>query len=163
MFTDSDLQRWLAEHAASAVSQLLGCKLVTVSRAAATCQAAFTATPALCNHRGLIHGGVVAAILDTVMSYAVLAGSELACAPATLEMKTVFLHPVNQGRLIADGHVVHMGRSIAFLEGTLQDEAGQVLATATATAKLIVTNRAPPDRRPGDVPSDAELRRGGVA
>jgi len=137
MLTDQDMQRWLAEHADSAVSQLLGCKLVTVSRTAAACRAAFTATPSLCNHRGLIHGGMVSAILDTVMSYAVIAGSELAYAPATLEMNTVFLRPVNQGQLMADGHVVHMGRSIAFLEGVLQDVSGEVLATATATAKLI--------------------------
>ena len=48
-----------------------------------------------------------------------------------------FLRPVGPGRLVADGRVVHMGKSVVFLEGSLDDEDGNVVATATATARVV--------------------------
>jgi acyl-coenzyme A thioesterase PaaI-like protein len=39
--------------------------------------------------------------------------------------------------LIADGRVVHLGKSVAFLEGSLADDDGNVVATATATARVV--------------------------
>jgi hypothetical protein len=37
--------------------------------------------------------------------------------------------------------VVHRGGTIAFLTGELADESGQVLATASATARIVRTDR----------------------
>jgi molybdopterin converting factor subunit 1 len=39
--------------------------------------------------------------------------------------------------LVADGRVVHLGKSVAFLEGSLADGDGNVVATATATARVV--------------------------
>jgi uncharacterized protein (TIGR00369 family) len=55
----------------------------------------------------------------------------------TLELKVSFLRPALPGRITGTGRVVHRGGSIAFLEGELRDEAGELLATATATARII--------------------------
>jgi acyl-coenzyme A thioesterase PaaI-like protein len=41
------------------------------------------------------------------------------------------------GELIGDGRVVHRGGSIAFLEGTLSNDAGEMVATATSTARIV--------------------------
>jgi len=55
----------------------------------------------------------------------------------TLELKVNFLRPASPGRITGTGRVVHRGGSIAFLAGELRDEEGEVLATATATARII--------------------------
>ncbi len=55
----------------------------------------------------------------------------------TLELKVSFLRPAAPGRLVCTGRVVHRGGSIAFLAGELRNESGDLLATATATARII--------------------------
>jgi acyl-coenzyme A thioesterase PaaI-like protein len=48
-----------------------------------------------------------------------------------------FLRPAAPGRITGTGRVVHRGGSIAFLAGELRNEAAELLATATATARII--------------------------
>jgi uncharacterized protein (TIGR00369 family) len=57
-------------------------------------------------------------------------------APA-LELKVSFLRAAAPGRLVGTGRVVHRGGTIAFLGGELRDKAGDLVATATATARII--------------------------
>jgi uncharacterized protein (TIGR00369 family) len=56
---------------------------------------------------------------------------------STIELKTNFLRPVGPGRIIAHGRVVHRNGDLAFLEASLADADDQVIATATATARVI--------------------------
>jgi uncharacterized protein (TIGR00369 family) len=55
----------------------------------------------------------------------------------TLELKASFLRPAQPGRLRGSGRVTHRDGDLAFLEGTLRDERDNVVATATATARVI--------------------------
>ena len=55
----------------------------------------------------------------------------------TLELKVNFIRPAYAGPLFAEGRVVRRTRRVVFLEGTLTDEAANVVATATATALVI--------------------------
>jgi uncharacterized protein (TIGR00369 family) len=55
----------------------------------------------------------------------------------TLELKISFIRPAKPGTLFGTGWVVHRGGSVAFLQGELQNSEGDLLATATATARLI--------------------------
>jgi acyl-coenzyme A thioesterase PaaI-like protein len=59
-------------------------------------------------------------------------------------MKVSFLRSARPGPIIAEGRVVHRTRSLAFLEGTLSTEDGDLIATGTATARIVATIR-PPD------------------
>ena len=54
----------------------------------------------------------------------------------TADLHVQFLRPAHPGRLIGRGRVVRRGRDIAFLAGELLDEAGQIVAAATATAQI---------------------------
>ena len=45
----------------------------------------------------------------------------------------------NSGLLLAEGHVLSIGRPVAFAEGALRDAEGQLYATATST--LLVFER----------------------
>jgi len=96
----------------------------------------YTAKPEFGNPRGAIQGGFLAAMLDDAMGpalFTTLAADQFA---PTIEMKVNFLRPARPGPLIAEGRVVHRTRSLAFLEGTLATEEGELIATATATARI---------------------------
>jgi uncharacterized protein (TIGR00369 family) len=49
-------------------------------------------------------------------------------------MKTSFFRPAMPGRLRGVGRVVRWGRTLAFTEGELYDEADRLVAKATGTA-----------------------------
>jgi uncharacterized protein (TIGR00369 family) len=89
------------------------------------------------NLMGNVQGGFVTAMLDAAASTALLTQLPADHFAPTLEIKTSFLRPAPPGRLLAHGRVVHRGRSIAFLEATLCDPDGAVLATASATVKIV--------------------------
>ena len=56
----------------------------------------------------------------------------------TLELKVSFLRPAKLGPLVGRGRVAHKTRSVAFLEGELLNLAGEVVATASATARIVM-------------------------
>ena len=97
----------------------------------------FTASEQFLNPAGVVQGGFITAMLDDTMGPAAVAQLGPGYFAPTLELKVSFLRPVGPGRLVGDGRVVHMGRSVAFLEGSLCDEEGNLVATATATARVV--------------------------
>ncbi len=96
----------------------------------------YTARPEFGNPQGAIQGGFLAAMLDDAMGPALftLLGADQ-FAP-TIEIKVNFLRPARPGPIIAEGRVVHRTRSLAFLEGRLATEDGELIATGTATARI---------------------------
>jgi uncharacterized protein (TIGR00369 family) len=99
----------------------------------------YIARPEFANPQGAIQGGFLAAMLDDAMGpalFTTLAAEDFA---PTIEMKVNFVRPARPGPLIAEGRVVHQTRSLAFLEGTLATEDGDLVATATATARIIAS------------------------
>ena len=98
---------------------------------------AFEATEEFYNHFGVIQGGFLAAMLDDTLGPAVVTLLEPRDAVSTIEIKVNYLRPARAGRLIGEGRVVHKGRSIAFVEGTLSTEEGTLVATATGTWRIM--------------------------
>ena len=88
------------------------------------------------NHRfvGMTRRGVLGGLLAGPALIATLPPDQFA---PTLELKVNFLRSAKPGRLVGTGRVVHRGGTIAFLAGELSDTAGEVLATATATARIV--------------------------
>lgn len=118
-------------------AQLIGFELTRIDPEAGETEATFAARPEFVNSMGRIQGGYVAAMLDAAV------GSALGCtlppgtiAP-TLELKVSYIRSAVPGRLLGRGRVVHRGGGVAFLEGELRDEDGELIATATSTARLI--------------------------
>ena len=97
----------------------------------------FQATEQFLNPAGVVQGGFITAMLDETMGPAALSLLGPGHMIPTLELKVSFLRPVSPGRLVGDGRVVHMGKSVGFLEGSLADDEGNVVATATATARVV--------------------------
>jgi uncharacterized protein (TIGR00369 family) len=97
----------------------------------------FSASDAFLNPMGHVQGGFLAAMLDDTLGPALVATLPDGQFAPTLELKVSFLRPARPGRITGTGRVVHRGGSIAFLAGELHDDAGELLATATATARII--------------------------
>jgi uncharacterized protein (TIGR00369 family) len=56
---------------------------------------------------------------------------------ATLELKVSFFRPATPGTVRAEGWIERAGRETVFLEARLLDDAGQVLAKASSTVRLV--------------------------
>jgi len=100
-------------------------------------RARFAARDSFCNPMGTVQGGFLAAMLDDSMGPALFTLLDEGAAAPTLELKVSFLRPARPGALIGEGRVVHRSRGVAFLEGTLATEDGELVATATATARIV--------------------------
>ena len=108
----------------------------------------YTARPEFGNPQGAIQGGFLAAMLDDAMGPALMTLLEADQFAPTIEIKVNFMRPARPGAIIAEGRVVHRTRSLAFLEGNLQTEDGDLIATGTATARI---SGGPDERKNGHV------------
>jgi uncharacterized protein (TIGR00369 family) len=97
---------------------------------------AFVAKEAFLNPAGYVQGGLLAAMLDEAMGPVVAATTREAVLAQTLEMKTSYLRGARPGTILGEGRVLHRGREVVFLEGRLLDPDGNIIAAATATARL---------------------------
>jgi uncharacterized protein (TIGR00369 family) len=101
----------------------------------------FRATMDMCHSGGIVQGGFVTGWLDSAMAHAVIAASNHEVSPLSLEIKVAFYASARPGLCIAEAWIDRRGKSTAFLEGVLKDEAGTILAKATSTAKLVPIKR----------------------
>ena len=96
----------------------------------------FTAKPEFLNLIGTVQGGMLTSMLDNVISYSILGALEPGHAAPSIEIKTNYLAPAGVGRIVGEGSVVRLGRTLAFAEGRLMDDKGTLLATASGTAMI---------------------------
>ncbi|MBM3556517.1 MAG: PaaI family thioesterase, partial [Alphaproteobacteria bacterium] len=115
--------------------KLLGFQVLEIDREAGTAMARFQARKTFGNQLGTLQGGIIAAMLDEVLSLAAVAKRDFAITVPTLEMKVSFLSAAEVGTtLIGRGRAQRVGKAVAFTEGQIETEDGRVIATATATA-----------------------------
>ena len=101
---------------------------------------AVTLRDELSNSWSVVHGGVTMTLLDVVMAHAARSPNQPGHAESpgvvTIEMKTSFLR-AGLGRLTAHGTLLHRTASMAFTEGEVRDEKGELVAHATGTFKYM--------------------------
>jgi uncharacterized protein (TIGR00369 family) len=118
-------------------AQLLGWELEHVDTTSRTITVRFEARAEFTNLLGNVQGGFLAAMLDDTMAPALLATLPPGRYFPTLEMKVSFLRPARPGPLWGHGRVVYAGRTNAFVEGELVDEAQRLIARGSATLYLV--------------------------
>jgi len=123
-------------------AELLGWRVLDARPSEGWIRIGFEGRAAFRNPAGVIQGGLLAAMLDDTMGPAVFAMTEGALYTATIDMTVSFLAPARVGPLIGEGQVLQLGKSVAFIEARLIDEAGTVVARATSSARLIPAARA---------------------
>jgi len=91
------------------------------------------------NPIGSVHGGVAATLLDSAMGAAVHSTLPEGTAYATLEVKFNMVRPISAetGRVLAEGKVIHRGKSVATVEASLRAAEGdKLLAHGTSTCLI---------------------------
>jgi uncharacterized protein (TIGR00369 family) len=119
----------------------LGLELIAADVESGTIEVAFAATEAFTTPMGDVLGGFLAAMLYDTVGPALLATLEPGQFISTLDLKASFLQRAFPGRLVGRGRVVHCQGDIAFLEASLTNSDGAVVATAAATARVIAIDR----------------------
>lgn len=90
------------------------------------------------NPIGVVHGGLVCTLLDTVAACAVHSTLPINVGFTSVEIKVSYLRPVRGGvELTAHGWVTKPGRRVAFAEADVRDPSGVVLATASSTCLVM--------------------------
>ncbi|MGK5531517.1 PaaI family thioesterase [Streptomyces sp. URMC 129] len=90
------------------------------------------------NPIGLIHGGLVCTLLDTVAGCAVQSTLPAGTGFTSIEIKVNYLRPVHAGmRLRAHGRLTKPGRRVAFAEGDIRDADDKILATASSACLIL--------------------------
>jgi len=92
--------------------------------------------PQMCHSGGVAQGGFVCGWIDAAMAHASLSLMP-DTTPMSLELKVSYFAPARPGRVIAEGWIERRGRATCFAEGRLLDSAGNVLAKASSTIRLI--------------------------
>ncbi|MEP6779655.1 MAG: PaaI family thioesterase [Gemmatimonadaceae bacterium] len=87
------------------------------------------------NLLGSIHGGAIATLLDTVMGCSVQSVLPLGRTYTTLNIGVNYLRAITMatGEVIAEGTVIHAGRSTALAQGRILDSAGKIIASGETT------------------------------
>lgn len=98
------------------------------------------------NPMGCVHGGILATLLDSVMSAAVHTALPAGKCYATRELAVTFLRPVfdKTGEILAEGQVVSLSGDEASAEGRIVAGDQRVYATGRAVCTVFDTSLAPP-------------------
>ncbi len=105
----------------------------------------FSCTPdeSAYNPIGMVHGGLVCTLLDTVIGCSVHTTLPARVAYTSIELKVNYLRPVHadSGTLQARGWVSKPGRRVAYAEGEVRSADGKVLATASGSCLIMAEER----------------------
>jgi uncharacterized protein (TIGR00369 family) len=91
------------------------------------------------NHKnlyGILHGGVIATILDSTCSIAVASLLEPGEFSYTLDQRINYIGNTRSGVLTGRGKALHKGRKTAVSQGEIRDEEGNLIAAGMSTLFL---------------------------
>ena len=90
--------------------------------------------PGVCQPMGIVHGGVYAAIAETLASMGTADGViELGNVPLGMSNNTSFLRPVGDGYLHARAEAFHRGRTTWVWDVEMRNDDGKLCATSRVT------------------------------
>jgi len=94
--------------------------------------------PELAGPVGLMHGGVIASLIDTGIAYALLLQEDVQDALhagrslVTVDLRVKYLRPVSAGSITCESRVVRMGRQIIHADAIVTNDAGKEVARGDA-------------------------------
>ena len=139
---DGYAERVRSSFARQGALALIGASLVDVQPG--YCAIALTPKRELSQQHGHVHAGVIAMIVDTAGGYAGYSLFPEDSSVLTVEFKLNLLAPAAGDRLIAEGHVVKPGRTLAITRGEVHAEKnGRRTLVAIMQQTLIVLQGKP--------------------
>jgi 1,4-dihydroxy-2-naphthoyl-CoA hydrolase len=93
--------------------------------------------PELCTTLGVLHGGAMMAMADTVGAVCAFLNLPEGATTSTIESKTNFFRGVREGRVHATTRPLHVGRTTIVVQTDLVDDRGKRVAQVTQTQAVI--------------------------
>jgi acyl-coenzyme A thioesterase 13 len=91
-------------------------------------------TPALLNPVGVLHGGVLATLIDDAATYAIMSAHDSAKPGVTTDLSVSYLAATKEGTVVAEARTLKRGRTMAFASVTVRRAAdGVTVATGHVT------------------------------
>jgi uncharacterized protein (TIGR00369 family) len=91
----------------------------------------------LCTLGGILHGGALMTLADTVGAACAFLNLPAGANTATIESKTNLLRAVRSGRVEAIATPVHVGRTMIVVQTDLRDDQGRRVALTTQTQAVL--------------------------
>ena len=89
------------------------------------------------NVLGIVHGGVMASLLDSACSMSVIPFLNNGETIVTLGLQIQYFSLIKSEEITAHGTVVHYGRRMAYAEATILDKQEQIIAKGSASFMII--------------------------
>jgi uncharacterized protein (TIGR00369 family) len=92
----------------------------------------------VCTMGDVVHGGAISTLADTAAMAAAWADDEVpdAIAGATVSLTVDFVSAARATDIVAEAEVVRRGRKLSFVDITVRDAGGDVVAKALATYRF---------------------------
>jgi 1,4-dihydroxy-2-naphthoyl-CoA hydrolase len=94
-------------------------------------------SPERCTISGILHGGALMAMADTVGALCAFLNLPAGTTTATIESKTNFLRAVREGHVDATSRPLHVGRTLIVVQTELHDDRGRRVAHVVQTQQVI--------------------------
>ena len=111
-------------------------KVLYINTQKGIASARYNATQNMCHSGGIVQGGFITGWIDAIMALACMAKCGSDVLVLTLEIKVSLLSSATVGNNISTATVIKNTKSIAFIEGKLENADGKLIATGTCTAML---------------------------
>jgi uncharacterized protein (TIGR00369 family) len=82
---------------------------------------------------GIVHGGVLATLIDTATFWAVFMRVPEDAGLVNIDLKLNYLKPVTNQALTARGDAIRFGKSVSYAEAKVLDTNGELIAHGTST------------------------------
>jgi len=136
-FRSSDFARWM------------GITLISIGDGASELR--LDLEPHHLNPGGIVHGGVIATLLDACIGLALRTKLGMRSSHVTVELGVHYLAPARAGALIGRGRAVRVGDRVSYGEAELSSEKGRLLAKGSATFLIIPGRGTEPSAADGRV------------
>lgn len=94
-------------------------------------------TEELCTAGGVLHGGALMALADSLGAVCAFLNLPAGATTATIESKTNFFRAVREGRVTGTARPLHVGRSFIVVQTDLRDASDRPVALVTQTQAVL--------------------------
>lgn len=115
-------------------ANVLGIDIMSADRTAAVANVAWE--PQRCTAGGVLHGGYLMAVADSVGALCASLHLPEEATTGTIESKTNFLRPCTGGSLTVTSTPVHVGRTIIVVQTDITGEDGKLITRTTQTQTI---------------------------
>ncbi len=90
-------------------------------------------SPDRCTANGVMHGGALMTLADTVGAVCAFLNLPAGATTATIESKTNFFRPLRAGRALGVATPLHVGSTVIVVQTDIRDDDGRRVALVTQT------------------------------